>query len=1471
MSCAKRIQKRVAAVLAFVVLLTVLPSVEAVDYHPAYLKRVNGMHDSFVQLEAAWYRLLMGLPDRDAAGGAKVLRLTLSKALFRYDLDIEAIRWDGTWLPGRAWCTPISSFPQRIVVQRFAIERSGRRPGLSGSLAIELERGDGWDRDMAAEQDFGTSPRIPGRITIQAHSGPDGFTGTFRIDPVDIPNDDESAPPDRPMNTSRGVLRGALLDLDAALQPRHSAPPPAWKKDSVYRLYATAQWTETLAQRRYRGIRALALARTRAMPYAAALKECRERLAVRYPLNEPATRTKLEHNKRAPTLDELVGDDLGLDMEDAAPVEKKKPDSGKDPEVAKAVGHLDAMAAHLAAIVGVVRRYEQRKDAEPPAVAKDSLDTGDPDFGPWYGEGCLPFNSAGRRHRLPEDAGQDGPQDWVSVGNWDILGPFSLPRWDMETPLLPDAIFDLTASYRVDRERMQKASAVKASRNVAWQAVSAWTSFGYIVPPDWSKQNRYSSGTSAGISGQPVGIEHSSFYAVTEIESPRDVELWAAVGTAQRAKLWIDDELCWEGPSKVDEALLQDTALIKLRLHGGVNRLLLRCDVHRSSPFFWMRVCTRGRPRDAADAEAHRERVARARRAIPELSTSGYRGNLTGRFPHARTPAAWNYKSGENVRWFAPLPYWSNASPALARDRLFVAMEPHWLVCMAKDDGRVLWKRAVTVIDLLGEPDKKEGWRLYKAWWKARRERDALPQHMERPHKWLGYSHYWADHPRYWEDKANPWQGQGEKDERKDASPEMIALLDKRDELEKAEDPQSVQKELTAVLEQVKTLKEKEGGAGTQEVTTRNSRAAKTWGAFIGFLRKHSAVNGTSGYWYDYDGYAFATPVTDGTNVWWKNGMDAVACFDMEGNRKWMIRMKTGGSQSPTVPSPILLDDMLVIKTPNYVAQETRTGVRYKKQGQRLVALEPDTGKRKWETGGLPKFGMDWTANTPAPLMLTNGKEQMRVLVTSGGSVVRADDGKILVHTMGAFAADSSVVPFGDIVVFPRPHLCAYRIIMVDRDTVGCKLLWMHQMGTHGLGYHGTLVTGDGLVCHETRFGHFYRPWPCETENGPGEDRICLIVKDVVTGEMAAGLQMHRKGASYWSLHSSTADHVFMLGGDTIFRGKSHPKPPHTMTVFTRGRQPVALARNAVDRTYGGPAFDSDRMYIRGYGGVWCVGYTGEEGRAYEARVVAENLLDAISAGPPRGGPEPLVPGVVANPLRKGVHGALAEFSRFASRVENNRAPHTWMMAGPLPATEAEVALAALDGGKKHPRPDQKIGSAANAKPFKLLNGSNFPAKRTDVQLQHQNLTIVDRQRRVIPLGRVIKQAGTASYLYAELKNEKEKVMRFEQKTPGVRAWIGGLPVSDGDRVRFRDGVYGLLVAIRIDSIPPGGLEFSPRFYNSSDPAKELETWCAFVTKNRPYLQRAIDLAPDSPEAGRARTVLAHLSRQAARIRLVQP
>lgn len=72
--------------------------------------------------------------------------------------------------------------------------------------------------------------------------------------------------------------------------------------------------------------------------------------------------------------------------------------------------------------------------------------------------------------------------------------------------------------------------------------------------------------------------------------------------------------------------------------------------------------------------------------------TFGWRGDGTGRFPRATPVVEWSAQT--NVVWKTALPTWSNASPILVGERIFVCAEPASLLCLNKADGKILWQRA---------------------------------------------------------------------------------------------------------------------------------------------------------------------------------------------------------------------------------------------------------------------------------------------------------------------------------------------------------------------------------------------------------------------------------------------------------------------------------------------------------------------------------------------------------------------------------------------------------------------------------------------------------------------------------------------------------------------------------------------------------------------------------------------------------
>lgn len=83
----------------------------------------------------------------------------------------------------------------------------------------------------------------------------------------------------------------------------------------------------------------------------------------------------------------------------------------------------------------------------------------------------------------------------------------------------------------------------------------------------------------------------------------------------------------------------------------------------------------------------------------------GWRNDGTGSFPDADPPTQWGPAS--NVVWKTKLPSWSNASPILVGDRLFVCAEPATLLCVSAADGRILWQGSNTYLDVVS-PDQLE-------------------------------------------------------------------------------------------------------------------------------------------------------------------------------------------------------------------------------------------------------------------------------------------------------------------------------------------------------------------------------------------------------------------------------------------------------------------------------------------------------------------------------------------------------------------------------------------------------------------------------------------------------------------------------------------------------------------------------------------------------------------------------------------
>ena len=76
----------------------------------------------------------------------------------------------------------------------------------------------------------------------------------------------------------------------------------------------------------------------------------------------------------------------------------------------------------------------------------------------------------------------------------------------------------------------------------------------------------------------------------------------------------------------------------------------------------------------------------------------GWRNDGTGDFTKATVPTQWS--DDENVIYKTPLPGFSNASPILVKNKIFICAEPDVLICVNAKNGKILWQKEFAVTDL---------------------------------------------------------------------------------------------------------------------------------------------------------------------------------------------------------------------------------------------------------------------------------------------------------------------------------------------------------------------------------------------------------------------------------------------------------------------------------------------------------------------------------------------------------------------------------------------------------------------------------------------------------------------------------------------------------------------------------------------------------------------------------------------------
>lgn len=454
--------------------------------------------------------------------------------------------------------------------------------------------------------------------------------------------------------------------------------------------------------------------------------------------------------------------------------------------------------------------------------------------------------------------------------------------------------------------------------------------------------------------------------------------------------------------------------------------------------------------------------------SLPILAaTIGWRMDGSSRFPSATPPTQWS--TTEHVEWAVELPNWGNGSPILVGDHIFVCAEPDTLLCLDRT-GAIRWQRTNGYEELLSLEDRT----------KLADERKAAA---------------------VLDPKINE---------------QRRLQREKRNALKKAETDAKAAPDDAALADKVTILK-----AEIATVDTAINALLTEQNAFT--LAQRWRMPET----HPTNGYSSDTPVSDGQRVYVSFGTGVVACYSLDGTRRWLrfIEKPTHGWGHSC--SPVLVGNTLIVQFVD------------------MHGLDAGTGETRWKSKRQHYWG------TPSPLHL--GK--IDAVMTDWGEIVNVADGTSLLQTDGKTPAASGMpLEYNSPLISDGVAYCvsgksarAIKLTGADDGTVSLTQLWETPVNNDR--YYASPLLHEGLLYVVNQQG-------------------VLSVLDAATGVPAYSEKLGLGGTCYPS--PILAGNVIILGSDN---GKA--------VVLTPGRTYAEIARPTLEPYMGTPICDGARIYIR--------------------------------------------------------------------------------------------------------------------------------------------------------------------------------------------------------------------------------------------------------------------------------------------------
>ncbi len=417
----------------------------------------------------------------------------------------------------------------------------------------------------------------------------------------------------------------------------------------------------------------------------------------------------------------------------------------------------------------------------------------------------------------------------------------------------------------------------------------------------------------------------------------------------------------------------------------------------------------------------------------------GYRGDGNGAFPGAtpvitfwegtprrvemeyrdkwgreKTEETWDFADDKphNIAWKTRMPAWANSQPIVVGDRVFTYAEPHTLVCVDANSGKILWQRGNAIWNVAGLPGEGVA---------ARLERMADVYRV--CHNFMRHINVNKPSPAEAEPLCETFSAA--------VLPRLVAALKQVDpETDYSNAAAQVRQALDDYRKAKKDPKSKKGKKVSEKQFMALASQVKDRIEAISGLKVNLAPP-----WGNMIGRCMTAPVSDGRHVYASFSPGQIACYDLNGNRKWARYIEPDGNRTP-VQSPLLVGDVLVDM---HGGTTVLRGLN-KHTGETLWEAPTRNAKAKGRKGGYYVGGHKI-------VRLRNGDAEMDVIVTSLCNIIRPTDGRELGHLPWP---DDRYGPSGGHSIFNAgnlvykstcgdgggsPFVC-YELKLVDRDTV---------------------------------------------------------------------------------------------------------------------------------------------------------------------------------------------------------------------------------------------------------------------------------------------------------------------------------------------------------------------------------------------------------------------------------------------------